>query len=423
MKLTGLGLDLFQGISELQIIDAHEHLPPEAEYLAGAYSGLNLFAGGYIWRDLESAGLASEFRVTMRDGGSRPPGEWWPVIRPHWENVKNTSFARALRITARDLFGIEEIGDDTIEQLAGCVRRDNTPGLYRRVLGEQCHISRCITCVDQAAFPDDPIMRGITLLIKSSDPGPAFLPEGTGPTAWGLLQDLRQRSGRDITTLDGAVEATQSLLWSDVRAGAAGFKTMVAERGRPDRSQADRELQAALSAGDAAGSGPAFQDYLFDAALDVAAEAGIPVAVHTGYWGDFRKLDPKHMLSFALRRRDVSFDLFHLGMPMIRDSLQIGKLLPNVTLNLCWSPVISQVQTVRALDELIDLVPVNKIIAFGGDYRVAVHKVYGHLVMAKEAVAAALGARVEAGDFDFQYALTLARMWFYDNPARIYRLE
>jgi len=54
---------------------------------------------------------------------------------------------------------------------------------------------------------------------------------------------------------------------------------------------------------------------------------------------------------------------------------------------------------------------------------VAVHKVYGHLMLAREVVAAALGRRVEEGDFDQEEALRLARLWFCDNPTRIYRLE
>ena len=32
---------------------------------------------------------------------------------------------------------------------------------------------------------------------------------------------------------------------------------------------------------------PALRDYLLDKHLDVAAEANVPVAVHTGYWWDF----------------------------------------------------------------------------------------------------------------------------------------
>ena len=43
-------------------------------------------------------------------------------------------------------------------------------------------------------------------------------------------------------------------------------------------------------------------DVLAVSCLDVAAEADVPVAVHTGYWGDFRELDPKFLLGIAARR-------------------------------------------------------------------------------------------------------------------------
>jgi predicted TIM-barrel fold metal-dependent hydrolase len=114
--------------------------------------------------------------------------------------------------------------------------------------------------------------------------------------------------------------------------------------------------------------------------------------------------------------------MFHLGVPFWREAALIGKNLPNVTLNLCWCPIVSQVTTARMLDELIDLVPANKIIAFGGDYRVCVQKVWGHLVMAREVVATVLARRVQAGDVDRPEALRLAKLWFHDNPARIYKL-
>ena len=52
---------LYEEISALPVVDAHEHLPAEADYLAKQYSGLNMFAGGYIWHDLESAGLSPAF--------------------------------------------------------------------------------------------------------------------------------------------------------------------------------------------------------------------------------------------------------------------------------------------------------------------------------------------------------------------------
>lgn len=410
MRLSPRAQQLYEEIAQWRVIDAHEHLPAEQEYLAVGYSGLNLFAGGYIWHDLESAGLSAAFKATMRDGGDRPVDSWWPVIRPYWEQIRHTSYASALRITARDLFGLAEIDDATIGDLAAAVQADNRPGLYRRVLQDRCRIDLSITCVDRPDFPDDPGLRGIVMLKKSSG------------TPAQIAAALTSRSGRLVRTLDDAVEAGQAVLRHEVECGAVGFKLRVAEHRPPDPVLAASQWQEGMRRPESQVPAPAVRDLLFDRWLDVAAAADLPVAVHTGYWGDFRDLDPKLILSFAARRREVRFDLFHLGMPMIRDAVLIGKTQPNVTLNLTWCPVISLTQTVRALEELIDLVPVNKIIAFGGDYRAAVHKVYGHLVLARQAVAQALAGRVEAGDFDREEALRLARLWFVDNPRRIYRL-
>jgi len=410
MKLSPLGRDLYQAIAEMSTIDAHQHLPSEEEYLSFGYSGLNMFAGGYIWHDLESAGMSPTFKATMRDGGDRPVDQWWPEIKPFWEQVRNTSYARALRITVRDLWGIEEIDDATIHQLAERVKADNTPGLYKRALQDRCLIRYSITCIDQASFPDDPGLCGITRLIKAR----------AGDRD--IVASLAARWGQDIQTLGDAAIAAQSLLRRDIADGAIGFKMGAGHHDPPDAGAAERELKRVLATPGRTGPLPALQDYLFDKCLDVAAEADVPVAVHTGYWGDFRQLDPKHLFSFALRRPDVRYDMFHLGMPMVRDAALMGKTLPNVTLNLTWCPVISQLQTRRILGEIIDLVPLNKVIAFGGDYRVAVQKTYGHLVMAREAVASVLADRVEAGDFDREYALHIARLWFHDNPSRIYKL-
>ena len=130
MYLSTLARDLYDEIAQFTIIDAHEHLPSEAEYLSYEYCGPNLFSGGYVWHDLESAGMSSEFKNTLREGGYRPVEQWWPQIRPFWEHVKHTSFARALRITARDLFGIAHINDSTIHTLAERVQADNAPGLH-----------------------------------------------------------------------------------------------------------------------------------------------------------------------------------------------------------------------------------------------------------------------------------------------------
>lgn len=413
MQLTKTAQDLYDAIAELTIVDAHEHLPSEADYLSHAYCGPNLFAGGYVWHDLESAGMSSAFKATLRDDGPRPVDDWWPHIRPYWPHVRHTAYARALRVTVRDLYGIARIDDTTIHALAERVQADNTPGLYRRVLQKRCRIETSITCVEQVAFPDDPGLRGLSTRLM------AWL---SGIWDRARFDALGQEAGVEIGSAEDAAHAACSLLRKDLAQGALGLKVRVGDLRRPDRAAAEAAFRHGYGAAVPPARFSPFCDYLFDAGLDVAAEADVPVAVHTGYWGDFRALDPKFLLGIAMRRPDVRFDLFHLGMPMIRDAILIGKNLPNITLNLTWCPIISQVQTVRALEEVLDMVPLNKVSAFGGDYRAAVQNVWGHLVLARQCVAAALANGIQAGELDRAEALRIARMWFYDNPARIYGL-
>lgn len=414
MLMTSLAYKLYDALCELPVIDAHEHLPAEAVYLSHSYSGLNMFAGGYIWHDLESAGMSPAFKATMRRGGDRPVAEWWPQMRLYWQFVRHTSYARALLMSVRDLYGIKDIGDSTIAELAERVKADNTPGLYTRILRDRCRIRAAITCEDiedVPAFPADPLLRGMPALLKGA------------MREHGFLSALATRARQPIRSLDDASAVAQSALHADLAAGAIAFKHYVGPYAVSDAATAEGELKQALHEDGPASRYPALRDYLIDKCLDVAAQAHVPVGVHTGYWGDFRQQDPKLLFSLAMGRPDVRFDLFHLGVPFVRDAVVMGKSLPNVTLNLVWCAIISQEMTSRALDEIIDLVPFNKVIAFGGDYRVAVQKVYGHLALAREVVAAALARRIEAGEMDMERAVFIARHWFYENPSRIYGVQ
>ena len=108
--------------------------------------------------------------------------------------------------------------------------------------------------------------------------------------------------------------------------------------------------------------------------------------------------------------------------PFIRDCFWIAKNFPNAHLDLCWCYVLSEEITRRAINEMLDVVPVNKVFGFGGDYVWAVENVYGHLVMARECVAEALSERIARGRLDVSGAEEIARMWLDQNPSAFYGL-
>lgn len=167
----------------------------------------------------------------------------------------------------------------------------------------------------------------------------------------------------------------------------------------------------------------ALRDYVVDRMVSLATEQGMVVAVHSGYWGDFRNVSPEHMIPIVQRHPDARFDLYHLGYPYTREALMLGKGFANVWLNFCWVHAISPRCATAMLDAAVDLLPSNKVLAFGGDYGHAVEKVYGHLVIARENAARVLAGRMLEGQFGKAEAVELAHKWFFDNPVALYRLS
>jgi hypothetical protein len=89
---------------------------------------------------------------------------------------------------------------------------------------------------------------------------------------------------------------------------------------------------------------------------------------------------------------------------------------------MCWAHIISPNASVNALLEWLDTVPYNKISAFGGDY-LFVEGVYGHLVLARENISRALALKVTEGLFSVEEAKKIAKLLFFDNPNRIFKLD
>ena len=101
----------------------------------------------------------------------------------------------------------------------------------------------------------------------------------------------------------------------------------------------------------------------------------------------------------------------------------LAKQYANAYLDLCWCHVLSESITRQSIHEIIEMVPVNKVMGFGGDYVMNVENVYGHLVMARETLAEALAERMAYGRLDMEGAEQIARLWFHDNPASFYNLS
>jgi len=105
----------------------------------------------------------------------------------------------------------------------------------------------------------------------------------------------------------------------------------------------------------------------------------------------------------------------------VREAILLGKTRGNVWMNMCFTYIISPHFACNALTEMLEMVPWNKIIGFGGDYTV-VEKVYGHLVLARQVIAKALAIKVCDGSMTIEKAVSLAHHMLYQNPKNLYKL-
>jgi predicted TIM-barrel fold metal-dependent hydrolase len=165
---------------------------------------------------------------------------------------------------------------------------------------------------------------------------------------------------------------------------------------------------------------------MFHYILDLANRENLVVQIHTGIQeGSGNILEntrPELLTDLFLQYPDVDFDLFHIGYPFQNTIIVLAKYFPNVYIDMCWSHIVSPNASINFIQEFIDTVPLNKLSAFGGDY-LFIDGVYGHQYLARINVAKALTLKVSDGIFDIDKAKETAKMFFYDNPMKLFRLE
>ena len=160
--------------------------------------------------------------------------------------------------------------------------------------------------------------------------------------------------------------------------------------------------------------------------IRAAIDSGLPLQFHTGLQeGNLNIItnsNPTHLVNLFIEYREAKFDLMHGGYPYIHEWASLVKNFANVYADLTWLEIISPEVSRQLLHELIETVPGNKIMAFGGD-SVTVEMAYGHSRMARQMVTRVLSEKVSEGYMKEDEAIVLACATLRDNPAALFRLS
>jgi predicted TIM-barrel fold metal-dependent hydrolase len=419
-------------IEGIRIIDTHEHLPPEKERIKEEVDVLATFYQYYASSDLISAGMPEEEFLKIWDT-SRTLNERWGIFEPWWEKISNTSYARALEIAARDLYGVEGISTDTYETLSERTKERNRVGLYPWVLKEKSNID--VSILDMGLYDVDRSLFAPVLHFND-------MLRATDRTA---IEAIGRSEGGPIHTLNALCNAARSR-FDRLEGSVVGVKIPTAYE-RPiffektsfsEAEEAFNEIfrtrlfqrievppkgDKRVPAHVGAEKLLPLQDYLVHLIVQEAERRRLPIQIHTGLQEGNENIvthsKPTHLINLFMEYRDARFDIFHGGWPYCGELGALAKNFPNVYIDMCWMHVISESRARSALSEWLDEVPANKIMGFGGDYAF-VEGVYGHAVMAKENIARVLASKVDERSFSLGEAKKYASWLLRDNPLRLF---
>lgn len=409
-------------IDSLRVIDTHEHLfTPEIVNGSNFSDHMLLFQqNGYD--DLVSSNMPHELFDSLYNEPLSPEQKW-KIIEPYYRNTFNTSYIRIILTGIDRLYGIRELNEHTVKPLAGEIKKTYSTGRFDRILRDSCRIDYVIQDGFYMEGKDDYfryarrfdnwILVRSTYTIDSiaiSQVEPIYTLENF-ENSLSEAFDKALREGITVVKVGLAYSRPLSFDKPNKEAAAKVFRRLV-------NGDADFKITFAEA--------KPLQDYMLYRLIELAGMHHLPVAIHTGLQagkGNFlRNSDPLLLTSLFKDFPDVRFVLYHGSYPFGGELAALAKNFRNVYIDANWMYSISPSFSERYLNEWLESVPVNKIMAFGGDC-MAVENVYGELTLAKKIITKILVDKVMQGYVTEKEAKTIARMILHDNAVKFYNLR
>ena len=236
--------DLFEElrgeIEKITLMDTHEHFILEEERLDLPLDLFYLFPH-YASSDLISSGMPHSLLEEIRSG-ELTLEEKWQKFQPYWLRIKNTAYAKVLKIIAQDLFEVEDINEKTYRTLSERISSSNKIGWHSKILRDKANIGCCIvTFLGQGKIYAPPSriedklnsldqklnMRIPPLGLEMLKPVGVF--DGLiGIWNLGQIRRLEREYDINIHTLDDLLKVLDSSFGRRMKEGIVGVKTVLA---------------------------------------------------------------------------------------------------------------------------------------------------------------------------------------------------
>lgn len=421
-------------IRDIRLVDAHNHLPTEAEWLEqpetfGYARDFTAFLG-YARGDLAKAGMPLDAIA-----GPLTAAEKWARIRPYWPYIRYTGPGAVCRRALSIFCGVDDLTDETIPVIGERVQPLWQPGAYRRLFTEQHRIEVIVNT------------RNVEPVTETY--ADAFMAPLLYTDLFALTQSRRDldrleaASGQAIYSLRTFLRALDTVIEQGItQRGWVGIKwhkipyLRHADYGAPDARAAEARLARILRMPARGGHGwdtpvgvdemRPFQDYIQHHLVQQAIEWDVAIQIHTGQLGSSQGAQlantrPSHLVDLFLQYPRARFDLLHGSFPYSGELGALAQLFANVFINMSWMEVVSPEAAKRYLSEWLTSIPANKIFAFGGDQK-SPFLVCASAEIVRDNLAEALAAKVVRGEISREHARDLSRWYLHDNAWNHFQL-
>ncbi len=409
-------------VNKIAIVDTHEHLMPPHDATARKRIDFGVLFTHYASSDLISAGMPPEDVRILNSVFSDdwPPRRKWQLTAPYYELTRNTTYMRVLRTSVHDLYNINDLSQDTVDELSSKINAANHPGRIREVF----NLANIDVAMNQ--WWDHPI--------TSRKPYPdIFIYDMTdGFSSMKKLDALKEDSQMDVSCLEDYLGLID--FYFEKYAQVSGAFKISRAYDRPiffdevEKSEAARIMDRFLEnkTGDTPNGLRPLEDYIVHYLINRCIEYRLPIKVHTGLQegnsGDITHSRASLLINLFQKYPDARFDIYHASWPYADELTAICKTWPNVWIDFCWLWAISPGAASRHLAEMLDTIPANKIHGFGGDY-IFPEGVYGQSIVARNEISRVLSEKVENGIFSEDYAIETATRLLRTNALTNFDLE
>jgi hypothetical protein len=360
--------DLAEHIQQIKLIDTHEHLHKEQEYVENGPDVLADLFDNYVLADLITAGATQQAVNTLTDTKNPDIVARWNGIKDAWAHCRFTGYGEAVRLIARDVYGMEEITLEGIEAGAKINQQRRQSGERLRILRDEGNLDH--VQIDDFVWPCLPDASGVDFFLYDL----SWVSFCDGRFDVPALVEETGCEVRDLNTLREAMSA----LFAKYGPNAIAVKTQHAyDRTLIWQERSDSEVAPILArhlrgANLTVNEKLCLGDWCWARGVELAIEHNLPFKIHTGYYaGNNRmpvdRIKPGHLCGLLARYLDARFVLMHIAYPYDPELAAIAKHYRNVYVDLCWAWSIDPYSAGNFMRRFIHTVPVNKLFVFGGD--------------------------------------------------------